>query len=330
MEAPESRSQKSQQSKQGHLIQDYDERSSSSNSSNSDDENWYPGDGICPPEDQFQACRQASLHSWSQAAFRSDGASKPVDMHLQAFLGLLKHVPDFFHQPPENVALTGGKKSPLVLRSSLHIQTTDSPHCCQQWKPIDYLQCLGFPKPSVYKTIEEPVCSVTLATQELRPIYLTNIILAWSYILSFRWVEIMQSAGKDCAFLHTSGDSMTENFWEVVTQGRWIARVKRGQANSYSPWMLQGEAESHKKRYLNQHSRIACNFADIVYKQLRMGSIITKFIGCFQHSLRLLHFRWARKRNAGWICCYTTTCIAKYTQPKVTSTSNDFSAPKPL
>lgn len=155
MEALESHSQESQQNQHGHLIQDYDEQSSSvSDSSTSDVENWYPGDGVCPPEDHFQACHQASLHPWSQAASRYDGTSKSLDMHLQAILGLLKHVPDFFHHPPENVALTGGKKFPLVLRSSLHIKTTDSPDCCQQWKPIDYLQFLGFPRPSVYKLIE--------------------------------------------------------------------------------------------------------------------------------------------------------------------------------
>ncbi|CDM28456.1 unnamed protein product [Penicillium roqueforti FM164] len=35
-------------------------------------------------------------------------------------------------------------------------------------------------------------------------------MLARSYILSSRCVEIMQSAGKDCALLHKNGDSMTD------------------------------------------------------------------------------------------------------------------------
>ena len=194
MEAPESRSQKSQQSKQGHLIQDYDERSSSSNSSNSDDENWYPGDGICPPEDQFQACRQASLHSWSQAASRSDGASKPLDMHLQAFLSLLKHVPDFFHQPPENVVLTGGKKSPLVLRSSLHIQTTDSPNCCQQWKPIDYSNVLGSRSPLSTKRSKNQYAVSRLQHRNYDP-YISQIS-SWLGRISY-----LSAGSKSCSLL---------------------------------------------------------------------------------------------------------------------------------
>lgn len=309
---------------------DQDQSSSITDSQSSDDEDWCPGDGICPPETQFQSCYQASLDSWSQAASSRDGAVKSLDMHLKAFLGLLENVPPFFHEPPKNIDLTGGTKSPLVLRSSLHIKTTDHPRCSQPWKPIDYLQCLGFPLPTVYKTnIEEPVHSVTLATRELRPAYLTSIVLAWSYVLSSRWVEILQSVGEDCALFHDSGDSMIENFWELITQGRWLARVKRGRAKSYSPWMLRGEDKSHNKRYLCQHS-IRFDFAHAVHEQLRMGSVITKFICCFQCPLGFLHFRWPRKRDACWICLCLAASIAECTQPNIISTRDDFTASNPL
>jgi hypothetical protein len=278
-----------------HSIEYYDLEQSGSitdSQSGDDDEVWCHGDGICPTETQLQSCYQASLDSWSQAVLSHDGASKSLDIHLKAFLGLLDNVPPFLHEPPKNIDLTGGTKFPLVLKSSLHLQTTGHPSCSQQWKPIDYLQCLGFPLPTVYKTnVEQPVCSVTLAAQELRPAYLTSIVLAWSYILSSRWVGILQFGGKDCAFFHDSGDSTIENFWEVITQRRWLARVKSGRASSYSPWMLRGEDESHRKRYRCQHS-IRFDFAHIVHQQLRMGPIITEFISCFQYPFGFLYFRW--------------------------------------
>ncbi|KAJ5950322.1 uncharacterized protein N7479_008735 [Penicillium vulpinum] len=81
MEALEPQNQHSQHS-QPIQDQDLDQSSSTSNSQNSDDKDWYPGDGICPPESQFHSCRQASLDSWSEAASRRDGAFKSLDMHF--------------------------------------------------------------------------------------------------------------------------------------------------------------------------------------------------------------------------------------------------------
>lgn len=116
---------------------------------------WSPGDGICPTTAQFNYCCQSKF----------DECKKTTSMHLEdydslilytaAFLNLLKNVPPFFHCPPKHVKITGRPKSFLVLRSSLCLQTTEDSSCNQTQKSIDYLQCIGSPRPVTYRTNTE-------------------------------------------------------------------------------------------------------------------------------------------------------------------------------
>lgn len=43
---------------------------------------------------------------------------------------------------------------------------------------------------------------------------------------------------------------MEDSFWDIVTQGRWVAHVKRQEGIFYSPWMLRGE-DATKRRYVH-------------------------------------------------------------------------------
>lgn len=70
---------------------------------------------------------------------------------MEAFLGLFDNVPPFFHSPPKGVNLTGG--TALALRSSFNLEKTAHSECNQPWKTFDYLQCIVFSKPMVYKTL---------------------------------------------------------------------------------------------------------------------------------------------------------------------------------
>lgn len=83
----------------------------------------------------------------------SPEGSESICFYLDAFLRLFEDVPPFFDNPPKGINITGGARSPLILRSTLQLETIDDPSCDQRQKDINYLQCLGFPVPITYKTI---------------------------------------------------------------------------------------------------------------------------------------------------------------------------------
>ncbi|PWY72383.1 hypothetical protein BO70DRAFT_342415 [Aspergillus heteromorphus CBS 117.55] len=245
------------------------EQSSDDEQSESDDDfgEWCPGDGVCPPSSQFDAYHYASYELWKRAVLMKPASSNPVVSYIEAFVLMLENVPPFFHNPPEGVNLDGGPKSPLTLQSSLRIGTTEDTSCDQSERPIDYFQCLGFPTPSVYKTDTETQLPAThLCSVPIRSRYLTSIILAWSYIISCRWVEILQQAGQKSLILHGQGAQLTECFWSIVIRSQWMAQVKVRKEASYAPWMLREErmeVERHHNSYwtaVSPNSSLAFEF----------------------------------------------------------------------
>ncbi|GAQ43821.1 similar to Pc13g13620 [Aspergillus niger] len=204
---------------------------------------WSPGDGICPSTAEFHHCCQSKFDEWSHATSMPLNHTLSFPFYLDAFLSLLKHVPPFLSCLPDDVHITGRRRTFLMLRSSLQIHSTDDPDCDQPYKLIDYLQCLGSPKPVVYKlkveTQLQPV--LPIHTKAFRSGYFTNIVLAWSYIVSCRWSEICQRAGWNSQILHENGMQIEDSFWHLVTQGCWRALVKKETAKFCSPWMLGSE-----------------------------------------------------------------------------------------
>jgi hypothetical protein len=231
----------------------HDSYSDEKTTSDEDDGEWYPGDGICPSTLQFNGVYQSSYNAWCSAASRIRQSDGSDPFHIEAFLDMLQDVPAFFNNPPKSVDVHGGTKSPLTLRSSLQLVTTEDPICEQSWKTIDYLQCLGFPVPMIYKPESEtstpPSASLGLASD--RSGYLTSITLAWSYILSCRWVEILQHAGKKSSLRHDRGEQILTNFWDLVIRSRWVAQVERSKRTFYAPWMLRKENSEVQRRYIN-------------------------------------------------------------------------------
>ncbi|KAL2000266.1 hypothetical protein VTN02DRAFT_3329 [Thermoascus thermophilus] len=220
--------------------------------SDEDAAEWHDGDGICPSTSQFNMCCRVSYDTWSSAAAAASRPSRDGPsgrLHIDAFLDLLRDVPAFFHDPPEDVDITGGRRSPLVLRSSIRLETTDDPACEQRWKTIDYLQCLGFPLPMTCET-KKTKMPLPLSNLPDRQGYLTSIILAWSYIISCRWVEILQRAGQRSVLLHDQGKPLRSCFWDLIIQSRWSAQVESVRRTFYAPWMLRKDQSSNpEQRY---------------------------------------------------------------------------------
>ncbi|OJJ46846.1 hypothetical protein ASPZODRAFT_151470 [Penicilliopsis zonata CBS 506.65] len=206
------------------------------------DEEWFPGDGICPSPSQFTACCNSSFDTWKKATATSpDILQSPPAFYIQAFLKLLANVPSFFHHPPENINIAGGPRSPLVLRSSFRLEIADESDCVDCWKTFDYFQCLGFVSPVTYKVAKEAQCN-GLPSLNLHAGYLCSIILAWSYIISARWVEILQRAGWNSLMIHSQDAETIDSFWNMVLQRHWLARLKTDRGIFYSPWMMSDGA----------------------------------------------------------------------------------------
>jgi hypothetical protein len=190
-------------------------------SSDEESDKWYPGDGVCPPTSQFVACYRASHKIWSDAASTPLEDSKPVHFYLEAFLSLLGNVPPYFHNPPKDLNLKGHRKYPLGLRFSLELETVGDMDCDQRWKDYVYSQRLGVPSPMVYKTSTEGQLPEGTPCYFSAPHsgYLTSITLAWSYIISCRWVEILQQAGHKSLLIHDQGAQM------AAASGTWSRKA---------------------------------------------------------------------------------------------------------
>jgi hypothetical protein len=142
------------------------------------------------------------------------------------------------------------------MKSSLQLNTTNDLRCEQRLKSIDYLQCLGVPKPVYYKDkVETPLnADITFSAKAIRSDYLTTIVLAWSYLLSCRWVEILQQAGKQSRILHYKSSQLEGSFWDIIVHSQWIARVQNQTGTYYSPGMLRKERITREKYVCPQMS----------------------------------------------------------------------------
>lgn len=232
---------------------DHNEFSDEETSSDDDYGEWLPGDGICPPTSQFQAVYQASYNAWCSSSWKKSQSGAPDPFRqIEAFLDLIQDVPAFFHNPPPTVDIVGRRRRLLTLHSSMRIGTTEEPSCDQRWKSIVHFQYLAFPAPRVYKTTSQTLVpsNVPHELARNRSGYLTSFTLAWSYVLSCRWVEILQCAGEKSSLWHSRGEHITEHFWDLVIRCRWIAQLNRKTGTFYPQWMLREENNKVGKRYV--------------------------------------------------------------------------------
>lgn len=208
-----------------------------------DGRQWYNGDGVCPTLPEFELYRQVSRQTWQSLAMR--GPEGFVETHLDALLRLVKDVPRFCYSPGSDL-VSGGYKCPLILRSSLLIETTRDNTCDRRWRSLDYFQCLGFPLSKAFeiRTTSDPHLASSSGLQTHQT-YLTTITLAWSYIISCRWVEICEGMGERVKLVHCEG----LDYWELITRSLWSAEMKRGKGVIISPWQLREKRSISRLRY---------------------------------------------------------------------------------
>ncbi|RAK71715.1 uncharacterized protein BO72DRAFT_441329 [Aspergillus fijiensis CBS 313.89] len=200
-----------------------------------------PGDGICPTTSQFNLCYRSKLAQWKYAATAHIPGSDSLKFYIQSFVDLLKDVPPFFHSPPEEVVRNMGD---CLIESEICIDSTQDPSCDQPRMSLKYRHFIAKPRPVTCRTATEMPTEVAIpaSASPLRAGYFTSIALAWSYILSSRWVEILQQAGLECHMFHAKGLQLENSFWDIVLQGHWEARCRDPgdeEEQLYSPWMLR-------------------------------------------------------------------------------------------
>ncbi|KAL3254696.1 hypothetical protein ABHI18_008776 [Aspergillus niger] len=186
---------------------------------------WFPGDGICPPTSEFLACCRAGYQFWAHAT----SSPRPDDGLLitritRAFVRMLENVPRFLYHPPKNVEVFGTSGTRLTVQPSLRMRTTEDMDCTQHYKWLDVVQCLGVPVPKFYEITTMQQQEIFLTSAPLKRGHLTSIILAWSYILSCRWVEILQEAGWNASIQHEEGLQIADSFWKNLKLQKCWAR----------------------------------------------------------------------------------------------------------
>lgn len=199
-----------------------------------------PGDGVCPSISSLQAVYRAAYDSWAiPARQRSpDGQDELFDMDM--FFQLMAKFPPFRPRPLEDLIAPVTTPSDLIVDLVMSLETCMLPECTQREKRVPYHLLIGSSTWKTYKVVcsqdHVKISQMGLPLHSLR--YLTRLVLAWSYVLCCRWVEILKSSDEDAAILCPKVDT-TNDMWEMIHGERWQAIVKREGRLYYSPFMLR-------------------------------------------------------------------------------------------
>lgn len=192
-----------------------------------DPDDTFPGDGVCPTREEFDAVATSSYKYWSVPSHEAQQFD--IEQHL---LDLLTGVPLFsFHS---NKRLSWVDSEWLYLKCRSEWETTKASACDVKIRNLFHHARLGLSTPIGYQHEEgtlKPTLSLGLGASPNMPC----LIRAWCYILSCRWVERLAIAGQQAHLLQPTQLNFS-NFWEIAVAGEWRAVVIRGEKTYYAPW----------------------------------------------------------------------------------------------
>ena len=195
------------------------------------------GDGICPTVSQYNETISASYTAWSKHVFNAKQQRPGGFSAADGLLDLVQRVPDFRAHPSHAFSIHEGT-SPLM-RYALEWMTTEDSTCKRPVKRTYHYQILGRRQPLVCRLLngaEDGFPSLGLPADQMK--HFTRLVLAWAFILSSRWVDILTAAGEEVSM--TLQDNVDgEGFWEVIIEQQWEAMMTRGQDTFYAPWSIQ-------------------------------------------------------------------------------------------
>ena len=198
----------------------------------------YPGDGVCPTVSQFYTAHETSHRAWKQLA--SDLACPHVldKFHVaERLVGLLRQIPPFGSR--NSVPFFVIDEPYHQIKLILEWETTTELTCRRRVKQLHYFQTVGLLETTKYQFSDNTVFSL-LDGRGIQTDYISYFVLAWTYVLSCRWLEILQFAGENVT-LYQEQEITPQCFWEVISVHRWKAVVTRGAKSFCAPWSLEDQ-----------------------------------------------------------------------------------------
>ena len=193
------------------------------------------GDGVCPLEEHFDSTAAAAYQRWRRSIAAAAPASRESDLFGQ-LTDLLHHVPPFRAAPSAHFASLEGPLLQIKCRSEW--LTTEDSTCDVPWKGRDHYQVIGIPNPLAYEYTQSSETQTWREVTQSQPGLISRFFLAWTYILSCRWVETLQQTGGQAEW--RQGEEIgAHNFWEIVLSHGWRASFTRNDRTWYAPWSLR-------------------------------------------------------------------------------------------
>lgn len=255
-----------------------------------------PGDGIYPTIVQHDVIASASHELWAKLV--SEAKENTADLHIaENLIDLLARVPELYARHSKAFSIHD-EPSPQM-KFALEWLTTRDTACDRPLKRTYHHQTLAALRPQKWEYLDASEdTSLWSGHQASQMKHLSRLILAWAYILSSRWVEILKTSGEKASMQQSEGISR-DNFWEVIIERRWHAIVIRSDKVFYAPWSVERQTAAssyvppNRQSILQTYACAQCSYRSGT--RLALGLSITgKFLplcGCYKR-----------------MCCYGARC----------------------
>lgn len=203
-----------------------------------------PGDGICPTVTQHHDTMAAGYDLWKKSVSEAEESTDGVHT-VDGFSELLDQIPELY--APHSEAFFPHDELYPRLKYAVEWITTTNSTCERPSRRTYHYMTLGRPRPLLCECSDasEEDRRLDLGFQADQLKHLPRLVLAWAYVLSARWVEILNAAGEK-AFMKQGKEIARENFWEMIVERQWQATVIRGDKLFYAPWCLEKNGVSPK------------------------------------------------------------------------------------
>lgn len=197
----------------------------------------FPGDGVCPSLFQSYEVRDESYTFWENFA-----STLPNIRTLEGFqiadrlLDIVRKIPPFSSRGSIPFSIID-EPFPQV-RVILEWTTSTEPTCSCPLKQFHFCQTLARAQKLKYELCQDSSFSF-VDRDSLQTDCMVYFVMAWSYILSSRWVEILQSTGENATLYQEQDCTGSQSFWAIVTGHRWEAQVERGNKTFHAPWSME-------------------------------------------------------------------------------------------
>ena len=192
-----------------------------------------PGDGICPTDIQYEDTETASYREW--AKLLSEANESADDLHIaDDLLEIVERTPELYAHPSKAFSILDQPYPQL--KYALEWVTTKDLACERPTKRTYHYLNIGALRPLACEYSDASKNAFPWAgLQPHQTKHLSRLILAWAFILSSRWVEILTAAGEKAA-MNQSENIEKGTFWNVVLGQQWQATMIRGGKTFYAPW----------------------------------------------------------------------------------------------